>query len=153
PEMNVIYQTWQFPLHEAQKSIDFLVPAKALAKRGIKYDKPPVDIRTWAPAIGRELAAIARGVKTSFGDIKDMMVYGITKNQLNIEAGERIKGSQPATGTTDKYEMGHRPKMIPGLDQAIMETGRIQGAADVPFHNVIFATAIAAEADATARKI
>jgi len=160
PEMNLIYQAWQFPLHEAQKAIDFLVPAKVFKKWGIPYDKPPADIRTWAPAMAREVKAILSGVGSAFGDIKDMMVYGVTETQLAGEMAEQIekkrrrsKEPEKITCGTDKYELGHRPRLLPGLDQTIMAIGRVQGAADVTFYNIVFATALAAEADATARKI
>ena len=153
PFFNVIAQAWQFPLHEVQKAIDFMVPAKVFQKWGIPYEKAPVDIRTWGPAMARELGAIKSGAKSSFGDVMDMLRYGVTETGLNIDAAERIAGKEEATGTTDKYEFGHRPRMIPGVDQTIMMVGRAQGAADVLFFNVVFATALAAEADATARKI
>ncbi len=103
--------------------------------------------------MARELGAIGSGLESSFGDIVDMLRYGVTATGLNIEAAEGVAGKELASGGTDKYEFGHRPKLISGLDQTIMMVGRFQGAADVPFFNVIFATAIAAEADATARKI
>jgi 2'-5' RNA ligase len=151
PFFNILAQVAQFPFHEAQRSIDFLVPSKVFNKWGIPYDKPPADIRTWAPAMAREMGAIAGGAKSSFGDIIDMLRYGVTESGLNAEAAQRLKGAPG--GGTDKYELGNRPRLIPGLDQAIMAVGRIQGAADVPFFNVIYATALAAEADATARKI
>lgn len=151
PFFNVLAQVAQFPFHEAQRAIDFLVPAGVFRKWGIPYDKAPVDIRTWAPAMARELGAIASGAKSSFGDVKDMLWYGVTETGLDAEAARRLKGAE--TEATDKYEMGGRPRLIPGLDQAIMAVGRIQGAADIPLYNVIYATALAAEADETARKI
>jgi 2'-5' RNA ligase len=152
PGFNFLSQVAQFPFHEAQKAIDFLVPAKVFNKWGIPYDKAPTDIRTWAPAIARELGAIASGAKSSFGDIGDMLVYGVTAQGLDVEAAQRIVGEE-GEGGMDKYELGNRPRLIPGLDQTIMTVGRIQGAADVPFYNMVFASALAAEADATARKI
>ena len=153
PWFNVVAQVSQFPFHEAQKSIDFLVPSKVFQKWGIPYEKPPADITTWAPAMARELGAIASGAKSSFGDIGDMLWYGVTETSLDVEAARRLTGTEAAGEATDKYELGRRPRLIPGLDQAIMAVGRIQGAADIPIYNVVFATALAAQADATARKI
>ncbi len=101
--------------------------------------------------MARELGAIASGAKSSFGDVIDMLRYGVTETGLNAEAARRLKGAE--TDATDKYEMGNRPRLIPGLDQAIMAVGRIQGAADIPLYNVVYATALASAADATARKI
>jgi hypothetical protein len=151
PYFNVLSQVAQFPFHEAQKSIDFLVPAKVFNKWGISYNKPPADITTWAPAMAREMGAIANGAKSAFGDVLDMLRYGQTASGLDIEAARRLTGT--AKDATDKYEMGGRPRLIPGLDQAVMGVGRVQGAADIPLTNIAFATALASAADATARKI
>jgi hypothetical protein len=163
PYFNIVAQVAQFPFHEAQKAADWLVPQSVFKKWGIPYEKQlSADVRTWGPAMWRELGALKKGAGSIFGDVADMMYYGTTTLGQNVEmAGEVHKKRMAAkqgerekiTGGTDKYELGNRPKMIPGVDQALMTVGRVQGAADVPFFNVMFATALAAEADATAKKI
>ncbi len=159
PYFNVIQQVFQFPAHEAQRAVDFMVPTKVFEKYGIKYDKAPGDIRTWAPAMDRELKAMRDGVATSWGDIASMLKYGVSVSELNREFADEVektrgrRKSGSAVGTTDKYEMGHRPRMIPGLDQVSMMVGRVQGAADVLFTNMTEATALAAAAESEARRI
>jgi hypothetical protein len=162
PFFNILEQVVQFPLHEAQRAADMLVPGKVFEKFGIRYDKAPPDIRTWAPAMEREMRALRDGFANSFGDMADMLRFGVTRHMLETElAGEverrRARASEEKrekiTGGTDKYELGHRVKGVPGVDQVITFIGRVQGAADVLFRNLTYSTALAAEAEATARQI
>lgn len=145
---NVLEQIFKFPLHEAQRAIDFMVPTKTFQKWGIPYEKGITDFRDLVPAIETELRGLATGLARSPRDIADMLYYGVTRQMQRMDAAENDHA-----GGTDKFELGHRAKMIPGLDQVINFIGRTHGAADIAFGNMVNASLIGAQANAQARKI
>jgi len=145
---NVLEQIFKFPLHEAQRAIDFMVPTKTFQKWGIPYEKGITDFRDLVPAIETELRGLATGLARSPRDIADMLYYGVTRQMQRMDAAENDHA-----GGTDKFELGHRAKMIPGLDQVINFIGRMHGAADIAFGNMVNASLIGAQANAQARKI
>lgn len=145
---NMLEQIFKLPLHEAQRAADALVPAKTLAKFGIPYNKAVTDFRDMVPAIEAEIRGLGRGLKEVPRDVVDMFRYGVTRQMVKADDAEG--GFQ---NSTDKFELGHRAKGIPGLDQALNFIGRSHGAADITFSNIVNATAISAQANAIARKL
>jgi len=145
---NVLEQLFKMPLHEAQRVADVIVPASVLNKFGIPYSRAVTDFRDLVPAVEAELRGLGTGLRNAPRDVLDMFRYGITQGM--IEADDAEAGH---AGGTDKFELGHRAKLIPGLDQVLNFIGRSHGAADILFSNMVNATAISAQANAMARKI
>ncbi len=144
---NMLEQALKLPLHQAQRAVDLIVPASILNKYGIPYEKAVTDFRDLVPAIEAELRGLGAGAKEIPRDVADMFRYGITRQMQQADDAE-----QGHAGGTDKFELGHRAKLIPGLDQVLNFIGRSHGAADIAFTNLVNATAISAQANAIARK-
>lgn len=145
---NMLEQVFKMPLHQAQRVADAIVPASILNKFGIPYEKAVTDFRGLVPAIEAEFRGLGAGAKEIPRDVLDMFRYGITRQMHMADDAE-----QGHAGGTDKFELGHRAKMLPGLDQVLNFIGRSHGAADVAFTNLVNATAIHAQANAIARKL
>ncbi len=145
---NMLEQLFKMPLHYGQRLADAVVPISILRKYGIEYEKSVTDFRDMVPAIEADLRGLWHGLKESPRDIMDMFRYGVTQQMLTAEDADA-----ESKGGSDKFELGTRAKLIPGLDQVLNFIGRSHGAADIPFSNMVNATAIAAQASAIARKI
>ncbi len=145
---NLLEQAFKMPLHSAQRAADAIVPASVLNKFGIPYTKGITDFRDLVPAIEAEFRGLGAGLKEIPRDVLDMFRYGVTRQMQQADDAEAGNA-----GGTDKFELGHRAKMIPGLDQVLNFIGRSHGAADVAFTNLVNATAISAQANAIARKV
>jgi 2'-5' RNA ligase len=165
PVINMAQQFFQIPFHEAQKAAEILVPTGVMNKWGIPYEKAASvsNYQEWIPAIAREFRGIRDGVAKAVPDVVDMLWYGVTRQMLDNDLADEIlqkrkQTKDPAkrqkiTGGTDRYELGNRARGIPGLDRIITGIGRAQGAADILFRNIAFATALNAQATATAKKL
>lgn len=150
---NVLDHLASFPFHEAQKLMGFLLPARALRRWGVDVERTHVDFRDLVPAIGREMSAIVKGTKDALPDFVHMLRYGTTDLLLDEEIARQQVAADESTGGADKYEIGKRAKGVPGLDQVITVVGRTHGAVDVMGRRWAFATAIASQADAIAKRV
>jgi hypothetical protein len=153
---NVLDHLASFPFHEAQKMIGFLMPVKALRRWGVNVERTPLDFRDLVPALGREFFALAKGTKDAMPDFVHALKYGTTDILLDEQiAHEQAHQAddEVQTGGADRYEMGKRAKLIPGLDQVLTAIGRAHGAVDVAGRRWAFATAIASQANSIAKRI